>query len=89
MAGIVAILITSVLWGTTGTAATFAPEVGPVAIGAVALGIGGLLQAVIAAGALRRDLPMLRARWRLTLVGALAVMSREVVLLRAVCRADR
>jgi DME family drug/metabolite transporter len=66
-------LITSVLWGTTGTSATFAPEVGPLAIGAAALGIGGLLQAVIAVGALRRAMPLLRARWRLVLVGALAV----------------
>ena len=30
------------LWGTTGTAATFAPGAGPLAIGAAALGIGGL-----------------------------------------------
>lgn len=41
--GIGAITITSVLWGTTGTAATFAPDAGPFAIGSAALGIGGLL----------------------------------------------
>jgi DME family drug/metabolite transporter len=57
--GLSAIMVTSVLWGTTGTAATFAPEVGPLATGASALGIGGILQAVIAVPALRaarRDL---------------------------------
>ena len=53
LAGLLAISATSLLWGTTGTAATFAPGVGPVAIGAAALGIGGLLQAAIAVPALR------------------------------------
>ena len=44
--GIVAVLGAAALWGTTGTVATFAPEVGPLAIGAAALGIGGLLQEI-------------------------------------------
>ena len=39
--GVAAILLTAVLWGTTGTAATFAPGAGPLAIGAAALGVGG------------------------------------------------
>ena len=47
--GALAILLASALWGTTGTAASFAPEVGSLAIGAAAMGIGGLLQAGIAA----------------------------------------
>ena len=42
--GTIAILVASVLWGTTGTAAAFAPTLGPLAIGAVAMGGGGLLQ---------------------------------------------
>ena len=71
--GIVAVLITAFLWGTTGTAATFAPEAGPLAIGAAALGVGGLLQAGIAVPALRRARPMLRAHARLVAVGAGAV----------------
>ena len=32
------VLAASLLWGTTGTAATFAPAVGPLAIGAAAMG---------------------------------------------------
>lgn len=72
-AGIAAILITSVLWGTTGTAATFAPDVGPVAIGAAALGGGGLLQAAIALPALRRSRHLLRERTELVAAGAVAV----------------
>jgi len=42
--GTLCVLAASVLWGTTGTAATFAPAVGPLAIGAAAMGLGGLLQ---------------------------------------------
>ena len=34
--GTLCVLAASVLWGTTGTAATFAPAVGPLAIGATA-----------------------------------------------------
>ena len=74
LAGIAAITVTSVLWGTTGTAATFAPDVGPLAIGSAALGIGGILQAVIAIPALRAALPALRSNWRLVILGAVAVM---------------
>ena len=36
--GTIAILVASFLWGTTGTAAAFAPTLGPLAIGAVAMG---------------------------------------------------
>ncbi len=67
------VLVASVLWGTTGTAATFAPEVGPLAIGAVAMGVGGLLQALAAAPRIRRDAPVLRARRGVVLLGAVTV----------------
>ena len=73
LAGIGAISITSILWGTTGTAATFAPTVGPLAIGAAARGLGGLLQALIAIGPLRTARPQLRTHRRLIALGALAV----------------
>ncbi|CAL9335853.1 hypothetical protein SUDANB58_00164 [Streptomyces sp. enrichment culture] len=66
-------LLASVLWGTTGTAATFAPEVGPLAIGAVAMGVGGLLQALVAASRIRREAPRLRAQRGVVLLGALSV----------------
>jgi DME family drug/metabolite transporter len=73
LGGVLAILVTSVLWGTTGTAATFAPDAGPLAIGAAALGIGGILQAAIALPALRAARSQLRARFGLVLLGAAAV----------------
>ena len=71
--GILCVLIASFLWGTTGTAATFAPEVGPLAIGAVAMGLGGLLQALLALRALKRDGTLLRQYWPVVLFGAVSV----------------
>ncbi|MER5375661.1 EamA family transporter [Streptomyces sp. NPDC002553] len=71
--GSLCVLVASVLWGTTGTAATFAPDVGPLAIGAVAMGFGGLLQALVAAPRIRREAPALRARRAVVLLGAGAV----------------
>jgi DME family drug/metabolite transporter len=73
LVGVAAILATSVLWGTTGTAATFAPEAGPLAIGAAALGVGGILQAAIALPALRFARSALRARMGTVLLGAVSV----------------
>jgi drug/metabolite transporter, DME family len=67
------VLAASVLWGTTGTAATFAPAVGPLAIGAAAMGLGGLLQAVTAARPMARQRAALRAQWRVVLLGGAAV----------------
>ena len=46
--GMFCVLAASVIWGTTGTAATYAPNVSPLAIGAAAMGVGGLLQAFLA-----------------------------------------
>lgn len=71
--GVIAILFASVLWGTTGTAATFAPEVTPLAIGAVAMGIGGLLQALIAVKGILRHRTTLTRNWPLLITGAVAV----------------
>ncbi|MEU3281898.1 DMT family transporter [Streptomyces antibioticus] len=73
LTGPLCVLVASVLWGTTGTAATFAPDVGPLAIGAVAMGLGGLLQALVAAPRIRREAAGLRARRGAMLLGALAV----------------
>lgn len=71
--GALCVVAASVLWGTTGTAATFAPSVSPLAIGAVAMGIGGLLQALYAANAIMGQWPGLLDRWRLVSLGAVAV----------------
>lgn len=71
--GVLAIVVTAVLWGTTGTAAAAAPTAGPLAIGAAALGIGGLLQAAIAVRPLRAAWPVLRRYRGLVALGGLAV----------------
>lgn len=43
-AGIIALLLASLMWGTTGTAASFFPgDVSPLAIGASTMGVGGSL----------------------------------------------
>jgi DME family drug/metabolite transporter len=71
--GVIAVLVTSFLWGTTGTAATFASDAGPLAIGAAALGIGGLLQAAIALPSLVRARQPLQAHAKLLAAGAVSV----------------
>lgn len=71
--GAVYVLAASVLWGTTGTAATMAPAVSPLAIGAVAMGVGGLLQALYAAASITGQWRLLWRRWRLICLGAAAV----------------
>lgn len=52
--GICCVIIASILWGTTGVSATYAPTVSPIAIGAAAMGIGGLLQAALALPSIRQ-----------------------------------
>ncbi|MFC8524043.1 MULTISPECIES: DMT family transporter [Micrococcaceae] len=71
--GALSIVAASILWGTTGTAATFAPAVSPLAIGAVAMGLGGLMQALYAARHIAVQSGSLLARWRLVSLGAVAV----------------
>lgn len=71
--GIFAVLFASIVWGTTGTAATFAPEVSAVAIGAAAMGIGGLLQAMRAGRSIGRSIPQLLGFPALVMIGAVSV----------------
>jgi len=71
--GVTAIFIAAILWGTTGTAATFAPDASALAIGAAAMGVGGLLQALLAARSIVRRRSALLAQMPLVLIGAVAV----------------
>ena len=73
LAGVLFCLLAATAWGTTGTAATFALDVPAVAIGAAAMGIGGLLQALIAFGGIRANLTALKRHRLPLLVGAIAV----------------
>lgn len=71
--GHIAILIASFLWGTTGTVASLAPAISPLAIGAFAMGIGGLLQALVAIKNLQQDRSLLWQHRRLVVLGALGI----------------
>tara|TARA_R110002051_G_scaffold45702_5_gene92214 strand:- start:2606 stop:3538 length:933 start_codon:yes stop_codon:yes gene_type:complete len=71
--GVVAILFSAIVWGTTGTAATFAPDVSAAAIGAAAMGVGGIAQALVAARGIARSRTALWNQRRLLVIGALSV----------------
>lgn len=71
--GIAAVLFAALVWGTTGTAATFAPDVPAAAIAAAAMGIGGLLQAALAANGIARHAADLRRHTPLLILGAVSV----------------
>lgn len=71
--GIIAIVIASILWGTTGTIATFAPEVSAMAIGAVAMGGGGLLQGLLALKGIKQNRLTLAKHWHYLVYGAIMV----------------
>lgn len=71
--GVAAILFAAVVWGTTGTAATFAPDVSAAAIGAAAMGVGGIAQALIALRGINRSRAALWEQRSLLVIGAVAV----------------
>jgi DME family drug/metabolite transporter len=71
--GSVCVLAAAVLWGTTGTAAALAPDVGSLAVGAAAMGVGGLLQAGAALRVVRAHRVGLVGQWRTLAVAAGAV----------------
>lgn len=61
---VLAIVVASLLWGTTGTAASFLPDaVSPLAVGAATMGVGGLLLFVTAPRASIRVLRGPARRW--------------------------
>lgn len=71
--GALAVAAASVLWGTTGVSASLAPEVPPMAIGAAAMGGGGLLQALTALPQIDRSAARLRSRRLFLFCSALLV----------------
>ncbi|OXY83170.1 DMT family transporter [Oceanimonas doudoroffii] len=73
MMGILTIVVASVLWGTTGTVASFAENVSALATGAFAMGVGGILLALNAGKALRKDRAKLWASPGALALGGLSV----------------
>ena len=71
----IALLVASVLWGTTGTAASLFPsDVSPLAIGAVTMALGGVLLFLVS---LRRSIVVVKdaAARRWVLIGAIGVVA--------------
>lgn len=71
--GALCIILASIIWGTTGTAASFATDVSPLAIGAFAMGGGGILLVLRAVKSLIKDKARLRMRPKTLLLGGLSV----------------
>ncbi|WP_411060965.1 DMT family transporter [Vibrio chagasii] len=71
--GTLAIVFASVLWGTTGTAASFAPDLSPLAIGAFSMGVGGLMQSCLAYRKILSSLDKLLLNKKLLAASALAL----------------
>lgn len=72
--GILAIVLASCIWGTTGTVATFATNVSAIAIGAATMGIGGFLLALSSAKSLIKSRKVLAANWQWSALGGLAII---------------
>lgn len=71
--GFITVLFAAFLWGTTGTVASFAPNLSPLAIGAAAMGGGGLLQALLARKSIIYHLVHVKANVVMLGVGVIAV----------------
>ncbi len=71
--GVIAIIIASFLWGTTGTAASYAPDVSSLAIGAFSMGIGGVLLVITARKKLFINYNLMFEQPKLLLLGAASV----------------
>lgn len=71
--GTLAIVIASFLWGTTGTVASFSNDVSPLAIGAFAMGLGGVLMVLTNIRSLLANYRQLIKRKGLFAAGALSV----------------
>lgn len=71
--GFLSVVVASILWGTTGTAASFAPDVSGLAMGAFSMGVGGILLALNAYQHINREIVALKQHFALCLLGGLAV----------------
>lgn len=71
--GVFAIIIASFLWGTTGTAASFSPDVSSLAIGAFSMGVGGVLLVLTARSKLFIDYKLMLKQPKVLFLGAFSV----------------
>ena len=73
LSAILCVIAASVLWGTTGTASAFIPDVSPLAVGAFSMGIGGVLLVLNAKNDLLSDRQKLLSKPSLLFIGSLCV----------------
>ncbi|MCF9033306.1 DMT family transporter [Acinetobacter nectaris] len=71
--GLTCVLSAAVLWGTTGTIASFSPTLSPLTIGAAAMGGGGLLQTILARKAIKDHFHEIKSHFFILIIGILAV----------------
>ena len=67
------IVVACILWATTGTAASFAPSINPLAIGAFSMGIGGLLLLTYAHKVVFKERHKLAKQSALLIAGGISV----------------
>ena len=72
--GLLAIVIASLLWGTTGVTASYTTDLSPLAIGDYTMGVGGVWLSLAARKSLVRDYSKLRLHPKLVFFGALCVV---------------
>jgi drug/metabolite transporter, DME family len=71
--GVIAIIIASFLWGTTGTAANYSPDISSLAIGAFSMGVGGVLLVITARKKLLIDYKLMLEQPKILFLGAASV----------------
>jgi len=71
--GILCVVLASIFWGTTGTAASLVPEISPLATGAFAMGVGGLLLVLNSKKKLFLERKLIFSHTRLLACGAISV----------------
>ena len=73
LSAILCVIAASVLWGTTGTASAFIPDVSPLAVGAFSMGAGSVLLVLNAKNNLLSDRQKLLSQPSLLFIGSLCV----------------
>ncbi|MCE0495689.1 DMT family transporter [Vibrio salinus] len=71
--GVWSVIVASIFWGTTGTVASLIPDVNSLAVGAFAMGFGGLLLLFNAQNQLKADWRILFTQRSICFVGGLSV----------------
>ena len=70
---VICVVLASVFWGTTGIAASFTSKVSPLATGAFAMGLGGVLLVINARHFLAKDFHKLTSKLPYLVIGGLSV----------------